>query len=124
MVGNLCKLGCVSPALLSVLIAGALPTAGRAEALTFRNDTNGAIIVQAAISVRGVMKPGRPYLLNPGDSTPPIIGPGDKLITVYDSKNPNVVIFQDKVLASPGDKAFNVAPDGAGGVKMERRNGP
>ena len=83
-----------------------------------------SVIVQAAISVRGMTKPGRPYLLNPGDSTPPIVGPGDKLITVYDGKNPNVVIFRDTVMGSPGDKAFNVAPDGGGGVKMERRVGP
>jgi hypothetical protein len=121
MISNLCKLGNLGPALLAVLIAGALPAAGRAEALTFRNDTNGPVIVQAAISVRGMMKPGRPYLLNAGDSTPPIVGPGDKLITVFDGKNPNVIICQEKVMASPGDKAFNVAPDGAGGVKLERR---
>ena len=123
MVGNLSKLGNVGPALLAVLIVGAAPAAGRAEALTFRNDTNGPVIVQAAISVRGAMKAGRPYLLNPGDSTPGIVMAGDKVIFVFDPKNPNVPICQVPVAGTPGDKAFNVAPDG-GGVKVAPRGGP
>src|SRR5258708_4359010 len=88
MISNLRKMGNVSPALFAVLIAGALPAAARAEGLSFRNDTNGPIIVQAGVSARGVMKPGRPYLLNPGDSTPAIVMPGDKVIFVFDGKNP------------------------------------
>jgi hypothetical protein len=124
MISNLRKMGSVGPALLAVLIAGALPAAAHAEGLSFRNDTNGPIIVQAGVSVRGVMKPGRPYLLNPGDSTPAIVMPGDKVIFVFDGKNPNVTLCQVPIAGTPGDKSFNVAPDGGGGVKVDRRAGP
>ena len=120
MIGNLSKMGNVSPALVAVLIVGALPAAAAAETLTFRNNTNGPVVVQAACVVKGVLRRDRPHLLNPGDVTPGIQMPGNKTITVYDAKNPNVVIYQGAIAGGPADQAFSIAPDGAGGVKVDR----
>ena len=75
--------------------------------------------------VRGVLRRDRPYLLKPGDATPGIALPGNKLITVYDGANPNRVIFQGTVPGGPTDQAFGVAPDPASGaIKLEARTTP
>ena len=119
------NLGKIGAGLLAVALVG-VPTAGaRAEALLFRNDTNGAIIVQAACVVRGVLRRDRPYLLKAGDSTPGIVLPGNKLITVYDGANPNRVLFQGTVPGGPSDQAFSVAPDPlSGAIKLDLRTAP
>jgi hypothetical protein len=113
---NLGKLGV---GFMAVLLVCLLPAATHAEALAFRNETNGPIIVQAACVIRGALRRDRPYLLRPGDSTPGIVLPGNKLITVYDGLNPNVVIFKGAIPGGPADAAFGVSPDGAGGVKLD-----
>jgi len=105
------KMGKIGAALLVVLMAGMVPAAAHAEALVFRNETNGPIIVQAACVVRGVLRRGRPILLKPGDATPGIIMPGNKLITVYDGLNPNHVVFQGAVPGGPADQLFGVGLD-------------
>ena len=119
------NLGKIGAGLVAVVMVALLPGGARAEALQFRNDTNGAIIVQAACVVRGVLRRDRPYLLKPGDATPGIALPGNKLITVYDGANPNRVIFQGTVPGGPTDQAFGVAPDPASGaIKLEARTTP
>jgi hypothetical protein len=119
MTGRLGNLGKIATGLLAVLVVGLLPAGGRAEALLFRNDTKGPIIVQAACVVRGVLRRDRPYLLKPGDSTPGIKMPGNKVITVYDGLRPNKVIFKGAIPGGPTDQAFTVDPDPTGGVKLE-----
>ena len=124
MTPSLRNLGKIAAGLVAVLIVGLLPTSVRAEAILFRNETNGPIIVQAACVVRGVLRSGPPYLLKAGDSTPPIVMPGNKLITVYDGQNPNHVIRKDTIPSGPTDQAFGVSLDGAGGVKIDPRAAP
>jgi hypothetical protein len=115
----------VGSALLAVLVAGLLPAAtARAESLLFRNDTNAPIVVQASCVVRGVVKRDRPHTLNPGDSTPAVQLPGNKVITVYDAKNPNVVIYQGAVAGGVVDQAFGIGPDGNGGVQLNKKQMP
>jgi hypothetical protein len=119
MTYGLRNLGKIGTGLLAVLIVSLVPAGARAEALLFRNDTKAAIIVQAACVVHGVLRRDRPYLLKPGDSTPGITMPGNKVITIYDGLRPNKVIFQGAIPGGPTDQAFNVNPDPAGGVKLE-----
>jgi hypothetical protein len=109
------NLGKIGAGLLAVLMTGLLPAGARAEALLFRNETNGPIIVQAACVVRGVLRRDRPYLLRPGDATPGIVLPGNKLITIYDGLNTNHVVFQGAIPGGPADQAFGVAIDPASG---------
>ncbi len=85
----------VGLALLAVLLVGCCPLCARAETLTFRNECDAAVVVQLASVHRGVFCRDRPYLLRPGDATTPgIVLPGDKVITVYDAKVPNRVLYQ------------------------------
>jgi hypothetical protein len=105
------NLGKIGAALVAVLVVGMVPAGAHAEALVFRNETNGPIIVQAACVVRGVLRRGRPILLKPGDATPGIVMPGNKLITVYDGTNPNHVVFQGTVPGGPADQLFGVGLD-------------
>jgi hypothetical protein len=113
--GNLSK---IAAAFLAVWIVSLLPANARAESLLFRNDTKAPIIVQAACVVRGVLRRDRPYLLKPGDSTPGIELPGNKVITVYDGQRPNKVIFKGAIPGGPTDQSFTVDPDPTGGVKL------
>ena len=124
MTGRLRKLGKVGVGLTAVVLIGLLPAGARAEALVFRNDTNAAVIVQGACVVRGVLRRDRPYLLKPGDATPGITLPGNKLITVYDAFNPNKVIFQGTIPRSPTDQLFSVVPDPLGGAKVDPVQAP
>jgi hypothetical protein len=110
---NLSKIGV---GLVALLTAGLLPTGACAEELLFHNETNSPIIVQAACVVRGVLRRDRPYLLKPGDATPPIVLPGNKLITIYDGLNTNHVIFQGTIPGGMGNQAFGVGVDPTGGV--------
>jgi hypothetical protein len=58
-------------------------------------------------------------LLRPGDSTPGIAMPGNKVITIYDGQRPNKVVFRGAIPGGPTDQAFSVDPDRNGGVKLE-----
>ncbi len=119
------NLGKIGAGLAAVVMVALLPGGVRAEALQFRNETNGAIIVQAACVFRGALRRDRPYLLKPGDATPGIVLPGNKLITVYDGVNPNRIIFRGTVSGGVNDQAFGVALDPASGViKLEPRTTP
>ena len=124
MTWRLRKMTKIGAGLLAVLMVGLLPTAGRAEALLFRNETNGPIIVQAACVVRGVLRRDRPYLLLPGGSTPGIVMPGNKIITIYDGLHPNVMIFQGTIPGGAADQAFGVSLDPTGGVKVDPKAMP
>jgi hypothetical protein len=104
--------GRLASCLLAVLIvcAGARPAA--AQALQFRNECNAPVVVQAVSVFRGVLRRDRPYLLKPGDVTPGILLPGDKVITVYDAKVPTRVLFQGTVPGGAGDMHFSILPNG------------
>jgi len=118
MTYSLGNLGKVAAGVMAVWVMALPPADARAESLLFRNDTKAPIIVQAACVVRGVLRRDRPYLLKPGDSTPGITLPGNKVITVYDGSRPNKVIFKGAIPGGPTDQSFTVDPDPAGGVKL------
>ena len=116
MTWRLNNLGKIGVGLVALLMAAPAPAGARAEELLFRNETNSPIIVQAACVVRGVLRRDRPYLLKPGDVTPAIVLPGNKLITIYDGLNTNHVIFQGAIPGGLGNQAFSVGVDPTGGV--------
>lgn len=66
-----------------------------AETLVFHNGCNTPVIVQVVAVFQGIFHRDRPRLLHPGEATQPGIHlPGDKLITIYDARTPNRVLFQ------------------------------
>ena len=113
------NLGKIAASVLAALVVVSIPTHARAESLLFRNDIGQPIIIQAACVYRGALRRDRPYLLKPGDSTPAIVMPGNKVITIYDGRRLNKVIFKGAIPGGATDKSFNVKPEPAGGVKLE-----
>src|SRR3954453_13083931 len=96
---------------LAVLVICCLPDKAPAETLVLRNECQAPVVVQAASVVHGVLRRDRPYLLNYRDATPGIMMPGNKLITVYDAKVPNRILFQGAVPAGRDDLLFGILPD-------------
>jgi hypothetical protein len=118
------SLGRLRACLPAVLVC-LLPGGAAAEALAFRNECKAPVVVQAVSVFRGRVFRDKPYLLNPGDTSPNIVLPGDKVITVYDAKVPNRVLFQGALPASPVDQRYGIVPDvPPPKVRMEPRKGP
>jgi hypothetical protein len=110
----------VCPRLLAG-IGALLLTAGLASAdsLQIRNETSITVVVQGASVVRGALVRDRPYLLNPTDKTPALVLPGNKVITIYEAKVPNRVLFQGVVPAAADDQVFTIQVDGTR-LKLEK----
>jgi hypothetical protein len=94
--------------LLAGLIALLLPVAALAENITIKNDLKQPVVVQAVCVVRGMLKRDKPYALKPGDTTPAIALPGDKVIFIFDAQNPNVILGQVPIKAGNDDLKFVV----------------
>jgi hypothetical protein len=119
------SLGRFSAGLAAVLVGGLLPGTAAAEALAFRNECKVPVVIQAVSVFRGRVFRDKPYLLNPGDVTPNIVLPGDKVITVYDAKVPNRELFKGALPASPVNQAYGIVPDTPPPkVRMEPRKVP
>jgi hypothetical protein len=94
--------------LLAGLIVGFLPAAASAEDITIKNDLNQPVVVQAACVVGKMLMRDKARALKPGDSTPAIALPGDKVIFIYDAQNPNVILGQVPIKAGKEDLNFAV----------------
>jgi hypothetical protein len=111
--------------LLLALLACGVPAVARAENLVFRNECGAPVVVQAVSVFRGRVFRDRPYLLNPGDATPAVAIPGDKIITVYDAKVPNRILFRDAIPGGRADLHFGILPDAVPGrARIELRRPP
>jgi hypothetical protein len=97
--------------LLAVLLLVCSASPVSAETLIFRNECSAPIVVQAASVSHGRFLRGRPFLLRPGDESPGIALPGEKVVTIYDGKVPNRVLFQKAMPASSLDLRFSILPD-------------
>jgi hypothetical protein len=89
------------PCLWGVLLVLALPAGAEAGPVYYRNDWNSPVVVQAASVVRGILLRSRPFLLKPGEASPPMILVGNKVVTVSDAKVPNRILLRDRIPASP-----------------------
>ncbi len=116
------SLGRFCPRPLAALIVCLLPAPAAAELLTFRNECPAPVVVQAVSVFRGRVFRDKPYLLTTGEWTPAIALPGDKVITVYDAKVPNRVLFQGALPASLENQRDGIVPDRPPPrVRMEKR---
>ncbi len=119
------SLGLLRPCLPAVLVICFLPASAPAQPLAFRNECNAPVVVQAVSIFRGRVFRDRPYMLGPGDATPAIALPGDKLLTIYDAKVPNRVIFKGAIPPAAGPALFGVVADVLPGqVRIEPRRIP
>ncbi len=119
------RLGRFRPCLLAGLALLLAPGVLSAEVIVIRNETKASVVVQTTIVVRGVLRRDRPHLVEPNEKAPPIALPGDKLITIYDPKAPNRVLFEGVVPSSPIDHYFAIVPGPTPPkLKLEKRKPP
>jgi len=111
MISHCCGRGRCRPRLLAVLVLCLLPGAISAESLYFQNKCDAPVVLQATSVFRGAVWRGRPCLLKPGDTTPAIAMPGNKIVTVLDPRVPNRVLFQGAIPAGVIDLSFRIVPD-------------
>ena len=101
------------------------PTFASAGSVTITNDAGAAVIVQAVTVVRGAIIRDRPYVIAKGDKSPAITLPGNIIVTVYDARVANRILFQGVVKESTDDLLFGIVADGlTGKVKLEPRKPP
>jgi hypothetical protein len=104
-------LGILAWALFALFAVLALPGAGSAAWLGYRNDTKSPVIVQAASIVNNTVRLGRPHLLYSGEiAWDAVIQAGAKVITVYDAKTKRV-LYKD-TLTVTSDQFFSVQTEG------------
>lgn len=107
--------------LAGLFVVLAMPALASAEALQFQNEAGAPVVVQAACVVRGRLLRDRPYLVQVNDKSPAIVLPGDKVITIYEAKVPNRVLFQGVIPAGLEDQAFSIKLDAKPpGLKLEK----
>jgi hypothetical protein len=94
---------------LAVLATVVVPSAADAAWLGYKNNTTAVVVIQAAdvVVVNGQVKqirPGKAHALYPGEvAWDPITAPGPRLISVYDPKLNNRLVYQDRVDCNKND---------------------
>ena len=120
MIGNHCSLGRKWPHLLAMLVVALLPALVHAETIIVQNTLPLPIVVQASSIVRGQVNRAAPAMLQPTDATPGIQLPGNKVITIYDAKTPNKVLYQGVIPAGNADLNLGIVIDPkTGKLKLE-----
>jgi hypothetical protein len=126
MIGNHSSLGRMGLRLPAVLILALLPAAVNAETIIIQNTTPIPIVIQASSIVGKQVNRAAPAMLNPNDATPGIQMPGNKVITIYDAKTPNKVLYQGVIPAGNQDLNLGIVVDPKTGkfVKLEKIAAP
>jgi hypothetical protein len=114
MMRHLQSRGSVGKLALGLVALAFLPAALPAETVNIRNDSQVALLVQCAYVVNGSVRRDKPVAIRPGATAPLATLPGAKLITVYDARMPNKVLYQNTIPASKDDQAYKLEPNAAG----------
>ena len=99
--------GAVGALLAVVLLPGLAPAQNGAVVL--RNDTPITVVVSVSSVVGGRILRARPQFLKPKLSLPFVL-PGNKAVTLYDSRFPTRALYTGIIPASPLDLAFSIQP--------------
>jgi hypothetical protein len=97
--------------LLALLTIALVPSASRAQAVYFRNDTPVTLTVYASCVFRGVVMRATPVQLQPKMVSPALKLPGTKLIVIQDARFPGRALYQGTIPASEDDRTFSIQPD-------------
>jgi hypothetical protein len=121
-----CGFGACKGTLLGIALLALAPGSLQAAWLGFRNDVNVPVIVQGGV----VVIPGKqirwdkPRLLYPGEIFwDAILKPGNKIISIYEAKKPNRMVYQDTITISE-DVFYSIQPDPPGKVKLIKTKMP
>jgi hypothetical protein len=117
MIRHRFRTGNVGGLLIALAVLALLPAAAPAQSLTFINDTKVPVVVQLATGAPGRVKRDKPHQLFPGDKVKIVLA-GDKLVNVYDARNPNRVLYQGTIPDSKEDLVFSIQPDPRGLPKV------
>jgi hypothetical protein len=105
--------------LIALAVCAALPAATHAEDLYFRNDTTVTVVVQGSfLNAAGRVVNDRPKLVLPGRAVQVSL-PGNKVITVRESRAPNRILAQERLAAAAEDKFILINPDPPLKVKLD-----
>ena len=86
-----------------------LPTLAEASWLGFRNETKSVIVVQGASIDGNRLRWGKPYRLLPGEIYwEPILITGEKVIAVFDPRQPNRPLHQETIKTGDEDQFFSI----------------
>jgi hypothetical protein len=108
--------------LASCLLAGLAPARSWADKLVFHNDCSSPLVVQAVCLHRGIVQRERPYVLAPREASREIMVRGERIITIYDARCPNRVLYQGALPAATATQHFSILPEPPSPrVKLQRR---
>jgi hypothetical protein len=99
----------LGPIGLTAVVFALIPTIANAAWLGYKNNTNAVVVIQATdlVAVNGQLKPGRtgkPHTLYPGEvAWDPIAAPGGRMVSIYDPKQNNRLLLQDRVDCNKND---------------------
>lgn len=65
---------------------------GSVSPITFKNETPIPVLLQVKSIFNGQLLRDRPYLIKPGETSPPIKIPGIKSVSISDSKSPRPLV--------------------------------
>src|SRR5262245_11405672 len=111
--------------LLAYFLVAPSPAQGLMAATSpqgFRNDTSNPVVIQLTCVVQGVLTQTRPSLVRAGETSPRIDIPArtNKVITVYDARTPNRILFQSAFPGADGVQLYRVKFDmQTGRLKVE-----
>lgn len=101
------------------------PAAAPAGWLGLRNDTAAVLVVQQSHVVNNKVTLGRPLVLYPGEvNWDSVVQPCVRTIAVYDLRQPQRPLYENKVSCGGPDLLYSVKPSGAGQVQFEKTSMP
>lgn len=113
------------PRLTALLLVGVLPSLANADWFGLRNDTPSALVIQQSCVVNNKAYPARPLLLYPGEMIwDSVMQRGERSIAIYDPRQPQRALYQNKVSCGGQDLLYSVRPGPVGQVKFEKANLP
>lgn len=110
MIGPLHTTGLFCRVLFALLLLALAPAAARAEKLVFTNMTGSPIVLQGSCVVQGAVRRGPLVAMKNGDVAVVAL-PGNKVISIYDPKPPNALLFQTPIPGGNDDIAFAIKLD-------------
>src|SRR5262245_42025195 len=93
--------------LLTALAWAWVPATASAEVLIIRNDTKVPLVVQGVCVVNGKVVRDQPMPVQAGGMVKVVL-PGNKQITVFEARPPNLPLFQGTVPASLQDQLYSI----------------
>src|SRR5262249_2559552 len=107
----------------ALLIVALAPATAAAEGIYFHNKTTGTLEIQTSSIVQGRVVRAPTVRPEPGQKVLQPTQPGNKIVTIYDPRVPNRILYQGPIPASPIEFLhFDIVPDNPPPrVKLETR---